>query len=143
MSVAWNDIREAVVTRLAERHPDVTVTDEEFAGEPTGPRCFVRLAAAAQARLAVGRYRRTATFDIRYAAPAATLEQLHGMAESLYNDLFLVAFADGGSMRGDGMSHEIAGSELRFAATFVVDVVRPRPAPAKMGRLLVQEGYPV
>lgn len=140
MSVAWNDIRQAVVERLSERHPDVVVSGQSDPAEPTEAHCFVHLASASQARLTGMRYRRTATFEIRFASPDATFERLHGMAESMYGDLERIETPSGGSMRGSGMSHAVEDGKLRFAVTFVFDVVRQRAASAKMERL-EQEGY--
>jgi hypothetical protein len=136
MTVAWNDIREAVIARLAARHPDVIVSGESDESAPAEARCFVRLASAAQARLTGNRYRRTASFELRYAAPGATLEALHGMAELLYDDLERVELpGDGRSLRGDGLGHEVVEGALRFAATYAFDIVRARAEATKMERL--------
>ncbi len=141
MTVAWNDLRGAVIARLAARHPDVVVSGETDEPAPAEARCFVRLASAAQARLTGNRYRRTAAFEVRYAAPGATPEALHGMAEALYDDLERVELpGDGRSLRGDGLGHEIVEGALRFTASYAFDVVRSRIEAPKMGRL-EQEGY--
>ena len=140
MTVAWNDIREAVIARLAARHPDVVVSGESDESAPAEARCFVRLASAAQSRLTGNRYRRTASFELRYAAPGAALEALHGMAEALYDDLERVELPGGGSLRGDGLGHEIVEGALRFAVRYAFDVVRSRAEAPKMERL-EQEGH--
>ena len=137
--VEMNDIRTAVMRRLAASFPDVKRYGEEIRQGFEEPCFFVKLLNASQTQELNTRYRRTHSFDIHYFPQDNSNEEAHDMAEKLYDALELIEY-DGVQYQGTGMNHEIVDGVLHFFVDYAFRIRRVVTEPPKMGSL-EQEGY--
>lgn len=137
--VEMNDIRTAVMRKLAERFPNIKRYGEEIRQGFEEPCFFVKLLNASQDQELNIRYRRTHSFDIHYFPRDNANEEAHDMAEKLYDALEWIEY-DGVLYQGRGMNHEIVDGVLHFFVDYSFRVRRVVPEPPKMGSM-EQEGY--
>lgn len=134
-------IKNAIISRLAARDPDLPIYDEQVKQGFHEPCFFVLQISSGQAKEVDRRYRRTLKFDVHY-FPTDSLEkktECHRVAAQLYEQLEYVEL--GGSLyRGQKMQHEVVDDVLHFLVSFEIHLMRPKISVPKM-RTLEQEGH--
>lgn len=134
--VTAGDVRSAVAAVVSAALPGVPVYDYDPAGQATPPYLAVTCASGAHVAEPGGRYRRTYTFRIRYAAPS--VEERLNAAEALADGLEQIA-PGGTPCRAIRMRFSDEQGVLSFEADYALRLSREESPGVKMGSL-VQEG---
>jgi hypothetical protein len=136
VEVEVNHIRDGVITTLVTLFPDALVTGEKIRQGIGDKRFFVKLLSTSQQNMVARRYRRLQSFDIHFFAK--TNEEAHAVAETLYDGLRYIT-ANGLTVRGTAMSHEIVDDVLHFMVDYPVHVMEEAATGVTM-QTLEQEG---
>lgn len=135
-------IKNALISRLADRDPELPVYDEQIKQGFQEPCFFVLQMNSGQNKEVNRRYRRGTLINIRYFSKSDSLDtnaECNLVAEQLYEQLEYVEW-HGTLYRGMNMRHEIVDGVLHFFLSYGVYLVRQKAAVPKMQRL-EQEGH--
>lgn len=135
--ITVNLVRDSIISALDQHFPGVKIYGEEIRQGFKGPCLFVKLFPVSQDQLLGRRYQRSHSFDIHYFA--GSNEELHDMAEQLYDKMELVSIADS-LMRGVKMRHEVVDGVLHFFVDYNFHVIRDAE-PDPLMQTMEQEGY--
>lgn len=137
--ITINLVRDSVISALDQNFPEVPIYGEEIKQGFNEPCFFVKLFPVSQDQLLGRRYQRKHSFDIHYFA--GSNEELHDMAEQLYDKMELVPIlSTGGHMRGTQMRHEITDRVLHFFVDYNFHVFR-EVEPDPVMQTMEQEGH--
>lgn len=148
-TITVNGVRDSVMTILRQHFPGIPVYEEELQQGFDKPCFFVKLFPVSQNQLLGRRYQRLHTFAIDY-FPAAVgegetnrqNEEMHGVAEQLYERMELIPVLDGsnGLMRGTKMRHEMMDGALHFFVDYNVRLIKQTTHDPLM-QTMEQEGF--
>jgi len=121
------EIKLAIINRLADYNADVTIYDERIQQGFQEPCFFVLLVDGSQQR-GINRRIRAALFDVHYFPPAdaSPREACERMAASLYEALEFVE-RDAGKYRAVSMKHQVVDGVLHFFVSFSVHMMLEKP----------------
>lgn len=129
-------IKNAIISRLVARDPELPVYDERVEQGFQEPCFFVLQLSGGQTKEVDRRYRRTLMFDVHY-FPSDSSEkktECQRVATQLYELLEYVEW--GGSLyRGHEMKHEVVDDVLHFFLSYNVHLIRQKATAAKMQHL--------
>ncbi|EHQ92143.1 phage tail terminator family protein [Desulfosporosinus youngiae] len=135
--ITVNLIRNSIISVLDQHFPGTKTYGEEIKQGFKKPCFFVKLFPVSQDQLLGRRYQRSHSFDIHYFA--GSNEELHDMAEQLYDKMELISLDDG-LIRGTGMRHEVVDGVLHFFVNYNFHVSK-EAVPDPLMQTMEQEGY--
>lgn len=128
-------IKNAIISRLVARDPELPVYDERVEQGFQEPCFFVLQVSSRQTKEVHRRYRRVMMFDVHYFPGNLDKKtECQRVAEQLYEQLEYVEW--GGILyRGHEMKHEIVDDVLHFFLSYSVHLIRQKANAAKMQHL--------
>lgn len=136
--ITVNSFRIGVNNWIKRHFPDARISGEEI-NQIIPPAFSVLILTSAQTQELGTRYLRNHTFNIRYFAPSKTNNEIHEVAERLYDIMDVIEVGDK-KYRGTGMNHEVVDQVLHFFVDYNFHVKRDTPSDPKMEHL-EQEGF--
>lgn len=136
--ITVNSFRIGVNNWIKRHFPEARISGEEI-NQIIPPAFSVLILTSSQTQELGTRYLRNHTFNIRYFAPDKTNDEMHEVAEQLY-DIMETIEIRGLKYRGTSMNHEIVDRVLHFLVDYNFLVKREVPNDPKMEHL-EQEGF--
>lgn len=135
---SFNAVRKGVIQKLKQFYPEIKVYGEEISQGFKAPCFFIEMFPTSESRVMGNRYKRYHAFDIHYFSDANdTNDDLHEMAERLYNQLEFITVNDDDLM-GTKMEHRIIKGVLHFFVHFNTFIYKQIERAPFMGELIIK-----